>query len=226
MSTFAERIKNLIAERGMTQAELARQVGTKQQTISYLIRGAETTQSSRYTAKMATILGVNPLWLQTGEGDPYAPMISMSQVNLFKDTCQIPIIPCKDILKFISNEPFSIKGYLMSGNSSPVNRFAFEIEDNSMAPEFVPGDVVVIQADRDPISGDYVVARVPVPGELVLAQTGDDVVVLRKYKSRGGHKFELVPSNSDWGSIQGADNTPENVRIIGVMFEHRRYWVR
>jgi SOS-response transcriptional repressor LexA len=225
-STFAQRIKDLLSERGITQAELARQVGTKQQTISYLIRGEEKTQSSRYTTKIASVLGVNPLWLQSGEGERYAPMISLTQVDMFKDTCQIPIISCEDILKFISNEPFSIKGYLMSGNSSPKNRFAFEIEDNSMAPEFVPGDVVVIEAEKRPISGDYVVAKVPSPGDFVIATTDDNVVVLRKYKSRGADKFELVPCNSDWGSIQGSGSTSESIKIIGVMFEHRRYWTR
>lgn len=225
-STFAQRIKNLMLERGITQAELARQVGTKQQTISYLIRGEEKTQSSRYTAKIASVLGVNPLWLQTGEGDAYAPAISLTQVDLFKDTCQIPIISCEDILKFVANQPFSIKGYLMSGNSSPKNRFAFEIEDNSMAPQFVPGDVVVIESERGPNSGDFVVAKVPKPGDFVVATTDKNVVVLRKYKSRGGGKFELVPCNSDWGSIEGSDDNKDIVKIIGVMFEHRRYYTK
>jgi SOS-response transcriptional repressor LexA len=210
MGNFAERTRQLMDERGMTQAELARQVGTKQQTISYLLRGDGNTQSSRYTTKIASVLGVNPLWLQTGEGEPHAPLLSMTQVNLYKDTRQIPIISYKDILKFLSDEPFSTKGYLMSGTNTPAKRFAFEIEDNSMSPTFAPSDVVVVETDLEPRPGDYVVAKTP-----------KNLVLLRKYRCRGDG-FELVPENPDWGVTSDSDGTV----IVGVMVEHRRYWKR
>jgi SOS-response transcriptional repressor LexA len=199
-----------MAEKGITQAELARKVGTKQQTISYLIRDESNTQSSRYTTKIANVLGVNPLWLQTGEGEPHAPLLSLTQVNLFKDTCQIPIISCQDILKFLSDEPFGTKGYLMSGTNTPAKKFAFEIEDNSMSPAFAPSDVVVIETDCQPKPGDFVVAQTP-----------KNLVLLRKFRSRGDG-FELVPENPDWGVSSDSDGT----KIIGVMVEHRRYWKR
>ena len=210
MTNFAQRIKDLIKERGITQAELARQVGTKQQTISYLIRGDSNTQSSRYAAKIASVLGVNPLWLQTGEGQPYDPLLSLSQVDLLKDTCQVPIISLKDVLRFITNEPFSTKGYLMSGTNKPATRFAFEVEDNSNAPQFVPGDIIVVETDLKPIPGDYVVSKANGNGAM-----------LRKYRCKEGN-YELVPDNPDWSAVMGSEAT----EILGVMVEHRRYLKR
>lgn len=37
--------------------------------------------------------------------------------------------------------------------------FALEVRGDSMAPEILEGDVVVIDPDVDPLPGDYVVAK-------------------------------------------------------------------
>lgn len=210
-STFAQRLRDLLQERGIKQAELAKKVGTKQQTISYLMRSDALTQASRYTTKIADALGVNPMWLQTGEGDQYQPIVPLKQVDLFKDLCQIPIISCQNVLNYLSGKQGCVKGYLMTGISESQSRFAFEVSDNSMSPSFNVGDVVVIDPETSPQPGDFVVANP--------AQT---VVVLRRFRMRDGGGFELVPENKDWNTMIGTEMST----ILGVMVEHRRYWRR
>jgi transcriptional regulator with XRE-family HTH domain len=67
-STLGSRIKQVLSEREMSQAELARLVGVKQQTISYICSHEGGAGTSRYAMKIADVLGVNPLWLQSGKG--------------------------------------------------------------------------------------------------------------------------------------------------------------
>ena len=67
MSELGTRVKRMLQEKGMTQAQLARLVGTKQQTISYICNQEHPATTSRYSTKIAEILGVNPAWLATGQ---------------------------------------------------------------------------------------------------------------------------------------------------------------
>lgn len=91
--------------------------------------------------------------------------------------------------------------------------FALEISGNSMVPEFLPGDLVIIEPDW-----------VPRPGEYVAAKNGSDEATFKKYRQRGVDSsgqmvFELVPLNDDYPTLR-SDITP--LIIIGVMAEHRR----
>lgn len=53
----------------MSQAELARRVGAKQQTIQYLCSSAA--KKSSLTVQIAAELSVDALWLATGKGELY-----------------------------------------------------------------------------------------------------------------------------------------------------------
>jgi SOS-response transcriptional repressor LexA len=91
--------------------------------------------------------------------------------------------------------------------------FAMRIRGESMLPDFIEGDVVIIDPDVAPQPGDFVVA----------ANGGD--AVFKQYRERGvtasGVKvFELMPLNKFYPVIR-SDITP--MRIVGTMVEHRRY---
>lgn len=68
MTTFAERLLSCRIALNMTQAELARAAGLKNQSI---IGSLETgyRKSTSYTPALAAALGVSALWLSTGKGD-------------------------------------------------------------------------------------------------------------------------------------------------------------
>jgi phage repressor protein C with HTH and peptisase S24 domain len=211
---MGNRIKELLDKKDMSQAELARQVGTKQQTISYIVRGDSASQTSRYTNKIAGVLGVNPQWLQTGEGNIYDAIVPHIFPSRVTGSTQINILSSKEIPKFLLNEPFEIAGLLMidllvkEAVTTAEIAFAFEIEDDSMAPQFAKGDVVVVDRVIEPIPGDY-----------VIAMTHDQEILFRRYRSKRAG-FELYPENKDWEVVDSQDNA---VTVYGVMVEHRRY---
>ena len=92
--------------------------------------------------------------------------------------------------------------------------FALEIRGDSMAPEILEGDVVVIDPDESPHPGDFVVAK-----------NGDHEATLKQYRPRGTNDqgqeyFELVPLNPVYPAMRSDHH---HVTIIGVMMERRRY---
>lgn len=91
--------------------------------------------------------------------------------------------------------------------------FAVRVLGDSMEPDFIEGDIVIIDPEVK-----------PTPGEFVLARDKNDVL-FRKYRedgvnSEGINHFALIPLNKDYVQIasRGYD-----VRIIGTMVEHRIY---
>lgn len=64
---FKHRVKAARKYAGLKQGELADKVGIKQASISDMETGK--TGSSSYTASIAAACGVDPLWLETGQGD-------------------------------------------------------------------------------------------------------------------------------------------------------------
>lgn len=66
MKTYGERLAFAIARANSSQAELARLVGIKQQSVQYLC--GPKAQGSKYTTDFARILKVRVEWLANNEG--------------------------------------------------------------------------------------------------------------------------------------------------------------
>jgi SOS-response transcriptional repressor LexA len=205
--TLGGRIKQMLKERGMTQAELARRVGTKQQTISYIVSEDAPATTSRYATKIAAILGVNPAWLTTGEGNPGDQTVAVQVEGVTVRAAQLPILHADQVVPYLSKKLNHFNGQLMTDRASADHAFALEIDGDSMAPAFRPGDRVVIDTKIKPEPGDYVAALLD-----------DAVVTFRRYRARHPG-FELIPENEDWETVGSGDS----VRILGVMTEHRSY---
>ncbi|AKR76977.1 MULTISPECIES: XRE family transcriptional regulator [Edwardsiella] len=67
---FSERLSHAMEIAGYTQARLAKDVGMAQSSVNKLLNGAS---SSRKTVEIASVLGVRPEWLSTGQGDMQSP---------------------------------------------------------------------------------------------------------------------------------------------------------
>ena len=82
-----------------------------------------------------------------------------------------------------------------------------------MVPEFVPGDIVIIDPDITPQPGDYVIAK-----------NDDQEATFKKYRPRGRNEkgqeyFELVPLNPDYPTLR---SDLDQIAIIGTVVQHNR----
>ncbi|EOJ9649346.1 MULTISPECIES: helix-turn-helix transcriptional regulator [Enterobacter] len=63
---FSERLAQAMKNAGYTQGRLAKDVGMAQSSVNKLLKDAN---GSRKTVEIASVLGVRPEWLSTGEGE-------------------------------------------------------------------------------------------------------------------------------------------------------------
>jgi SOS-response transcriptional repressor LexA len=209
MAELGSRIRLVLSEKGLSQAQLARLVGVKQQTISYICAIDSPASTSRYATKIAQVLGVNPSWLQSGEGGQHDPSVRIEVEGVELTVRRVPLVSSKDVPVLLQDgEAFTKRAGLMTDANAGPRAFAVEIEGDSMRPLFRPGDRVVVDPDIQPEPGDFVVAQV------------QGAVTFRKYRVREDEEFELVPMNDDWPVVR---SDGDQVKILGVMVEHRSY---
>lgn len=94
--------------------------------------------------------------------------------------------------------------------------FALRLDGDSMEPRFHHGDVVIIDPER-----------APKPGNFVVAINGNEETTFKKYRPRavdshGVMMFELAPLNDDYPTLH---SDRDNLRIIGVCVERREVMV-
>lgn len=88
--------------------------------------------------------------------------------------------------------------------------FGLDVEGDSMLPRFQPGDRLIVDPEREPKPGNFVIAR-----------NGSDQATFKKYRPRGINAkgdmiFELVPMNDDYPTLR---SDMEPLTIIGVVTE-------
>lgn len=66
---FSERLAQAMSIVGYTQGRLAKEVGMAQSSVNKLLNGAN---GSRKTVEIASVLGVRPEWLSTGDGEMFS----------------------------------------------------------------------------------------------------------------------------------------------------------
>jgi SOS-response transcriptional repressor LexA len=91
--------------------------------------------------------------------------------------------------------------------------FALRIKGKSMLPRFEPGDIIVVDPNK-----------FPVPGQFVVAKNTEEEATFKKYKALGINEygdpvFELLPLNEDFATLH---SERDHLRIVGVAIEHRK----
>ncbi|HCM9180821.1 TPA: helix-turn-helix transcriptional regulator [Enterobacter kobei] len=69
---FSERLAQAMENAGYTQGRLAKEVDMAQSSVNKLLKNAK---GSRKTVEIASVLGVRPEWLSTGEGEMAAGVV-------------------------------------------------------------------------------------------------------------------------------------------------------
>lgn len=67
---IGERLRQIRKAKGMTQAQLAKEIGVAQSTIAEIERGMSRSANAQNLLRIAAVLETNPEWLLTGKGSP------------------------------------------------------------------------------------------------------------------------------------------------------------
>ncbi|ATP90368.1 helix-turn-helix domain-containing protein [Aeromonas media] len=209
---IGERIKLSRSRLKMTQQQLGDRIGANKASISQWENGVYTPDAKNLSA-LAKALSVSVFWLMDGKGDPAGQNLEIAPPDIHR----IPVISY--VQAGVWTETSEIREY--DGNLVYITTdlelgeraFAIELKGHSMEPEFVEGDIVLIDPDEHPHPGDFVVAK-----------NGEEAATFKKYRPRGvgedGQEvFELVPLNDDFPTMR---SDRQHIHIIGTMVEHRR----
>ena len=221
MKTIGQRIRARRIALKMTQRELSAATGYSHAIVS---QWENDLSKPKNTLLVARALRTSMEWLLTGEGNEDDLSVTVSSdgvINVVPAPIGLRQIP---IISYVQAGCWteSCDCRAMDGSIETITTdldlgsmaFALEVRGDSMAPEILEGDVVVIDPDVDPLPGDYVVAK-----------NGSHEATLKQYRPRGTNDqgqeyFELVPLNPVYPTMRSDHH---HVTIIGVMMEHRRY---
>ena len=215
---LSERIQMARKQAKLTQKELADRIGISQTAVHKLEAGRS--QRSRKTVSIALTCGVDPIWLDTGRGEMslVGAIPGMDQADLAKAAeegglkrapifARMPLIPWGNTLRY-ANEPVeaihhnNVETWIPVAPRSSEQSFALTVQDDSMEPEFMEGEVVIIDPTIEASHNKYVVAIATGSQEPTLKQ----LFII-------GQKHYLKPLNDRYPLVE-PDGKPT---IIGVV---------
>jgi SOS-response transcriptional repressor LexA len=210
VGTLGTRLRTLRKQRKLTQGQLGKALGVSDVTVGYWERDLNVPGGKSLT-KLAQYLGVSEGFLLYGQEDDanvgpapvtaqQIPIISYVQAGAWSPECDARNLD-------------GTVDYILTSEFHSYSTFALKVKGKSMEPDFVEGDVIIVDPELHPGPGDYVVAK-----------NGSDEATFKKYRARGvsdtGEEiFELIPLNEDYAVRNSAK---EKIRIVGVVVEHRR----
>lgn len=219
METIGDRIRKARKDKGLTQKQLADQVGVSRAAVTQWESGETKGLKPENLFAVANVLGVSAEWLGIGSGAQQGRGLTIAE----RPTRKIPVIstvqaghPTEVVDAYSAGagmEEVDVTGDI--ADKIGKHTFALYVDGDSMAPVFSPGDLVVVDPDRQPKPGDIVIAKLD----------REEAATLKKYRPRGhddegNEVFELVPLNEDWPTLRVDAKNPG--RVIGVVVEHRR----
>lgn len=215
-----ERIQQKLNEKNLKQSDIARATGKSTAAVAKWLSGQNVPRAENLKA-IAKLLNVSDDWLLTGKGVSESSKNNVSNVSIV-DTPLKPV----PLLDYVQAGLFHEVGYdginplgtswTTYENARPECVFSLKVEGLSMAPEFMPGDELIVDGSLE--------AK---PGSLVIAQEikhGMASTTFKKYRVIGVNEFgvdiiELVPLNPDYPTL---NSNQIDISIIGVVVRHNR----
>ncbi len=194
----------------VSRKQLSEALGISVQALGMVLRGETKSLTASNNDAAARHLGVTSTWLATGDGVAEIS-VSSNVTGATIGSQSVALLFFTDVAKWLDKEKklsLFIREHLMTDLSVSAEAFALELADESMLPDFRPGDRVIVDPSVKPLPGDFVVA---------VNDTGTHFL---KYRPRTATAFELSPLNSDYPSLHSDHST---IQIVGTMVEHRRY---
>lgn len=200
--SFGRLLRRLRMERGLSQEELSRKLGTSKQVISRYENGIRMPKLSTVTA-LAAALDV-PLAALTEDTDVYAlPGVERPhwrRVPLLGDiACGEPILAEENV-----------EGYVEVDASVRCD-FTLRCRGDSMEPRLHDGDIVMIRVQPDVLDGQ--IAAVLIGGEATLKHV---------YHLPGRMGLRLMPENPAYPPIFVTEANADEARVLGRAVAYQR----
>ncbi|MHA3052499.1 LexA family protein [Acinetobacter sp. ANC 4641] len=220
--SVSDRIQIRMAELNLSQADIMRATDAARGTVSGWVNGSNS-PSAKHIEALANCLKTTSSWLLTGKESQSQPLVQNASGNV--SIIDNPLRPVP-LLDYVQAGLFHEVGYdginplgtswTTYENARPECIFSLKVEGLSMAPEFMPGDELIVDGSLE--------AK---PGSLVIAQEikhGMASTTFKKYRVIGVNEFgvdiiELVPLNPDYPTL---NSNQIDISIIGVVVRHNR----
>ncbi|EGI6721423.1 TPA: XRE family transcriptional regulator [Escherichia coli] len=167
---FSERLGHAMDVAGYTQAKLAKDVGMAQSSVNKLLKGAK---GSRKTVEIASVLGVRPEWLSTGQGEMFESGIR--EVNtpyqikpVLNEIYRVDVLDVKasagpgslvtsDFIETIRAIEYTTEqARALFGNRPAANVKVITVNGDSMDGTISPGDQIFVDTGVTHFDGDGV----------------------------------------------------------------------
>ncbi len=209
IKTFAERLNEVLISKGMKPTDLVNKTGLDKAAISQYLSGKYTAKQNNLT-KLAKALNVNEAWLMGYDVD------MKIQPNLIRANLKEVVIPV--LGKVVAGTPTEVREEIMGYEkitkevAEQGEHFGLVIKGNSMNPDFIENDIVIVRKQEDADSGSIAVILVD----------SCEATVKRIYKDVNG--ITLVPINSSYRPMFYSNKEIRllPVQIIGKVIENRR----
>lgn len=210
--TLGDRIRSRRKELKLTQKDLA----TALKGVSHVAISQWESNTTKPNAEnildLSTVLQCEISWLLRGNGESNVVSASIGMTK-------IPLISYIQAGQWTGIDDFRETcgdyEYILTDLDISDDAFALEIKGDSMTPDFLEGDVVIIDPNEPPHAGEFVAAI-----------NGNYEATFKKYRplgevdNFGREHFELIALNPDYPKLS---TLKQEIRIIGTMVEHRIY---
>jgi transcriptional regulator with XRE-family HTH domain len=196
---------------GLTQDELGQRVGLSRQAVQQW-EANKTGPQRKVVSKLAHALGIDPAALNPLLG------ATLELTSVPVEGHQVPNYHLAEL----ANLTIDIAGQIMwppaksnvSVGEEMATAKAVTITDDIMAPDYAPGDLILIDSAITPITDDDIVIKLQ-----------DGPALLRRYVDRGRNRaglkvFDLVTPNAD--SVTITLTEADQFLIVGTVVETRR----
>lgn len=207
LEKFAERFSDLVKNSSIDVSKLAEMLGIKSKSTIYRYMNAEMAPKLTTVKYASEIFNVNPVWLMGYDVDKYITKTNSNSAVVFIYGSIPAGVPMECIEDIIDTE--EIPADMLRGGKQ---YFGLKVKGNSMEPDYLDGDTLILEKADDCESGD----------DCVVMVNGDDGTFKRVFKNENG--IILQPLNPEYAPLVFTNAQIENlpVRIIGIVEEIRR----
>jgi SOS-response transcriptional repressor LexA len=177
--SWTTRVKSRMKELEMTQETLAHKMGITRGAVTHYLAGRRVPPLKQFQ-KLATILKADPAWLQFGtKAENKSNKLVTTNEKSTPIQNRIPILSWEQASIFIDPtkiDPSEIKEYLPDFYTSHSHWYALRVKGDSMTSplsngtSFNENNLIIVDTNKEPKSGDFVIALLPRSKEVTFKQ--------------------------------------------------------